>query len=186
MLRMQRRARFTCTGRSGRGRICVARRWLAPRSVSDSDLLPDDKPEDCAQAVANLSPAPLAELEPVKDQGLLEGFCAEPRPEEQIAVNSNGQMLFLPLADIAWVEAVEHGVEVHAGQATHRLRSNLETVAAKLPRDRFIRISPWTLVNTQQVKDIQPASHGNYEVRLRDGSRLALMRGYCRNLLRIA
>ena len=96
-------------------------------------------------------------------------------------MNSNGQMLFLHLADIEWVQAADRGVELRVGRQTHRLRDTFAALAAKLPPDRFLRISPWVLVNMEQIKELQPMVDGRYEVRLRNGTRLTLKRGYCGN-----
>ena len=116
-------------------------------------------------------------LAPQKPKKLLEGFCPEARPEEQIAVNSKGLILFLRLADIEWVEAGNNCVELHIGQETHRLRDTLAAVRAKLPPDRFLRLSRSTLVNIEQIKQLQPMFCGEYEVLLRNGTRLTLRRG---------
>jgi two-component system, LytTR family, response regulator len=107
---------------------------------------------------------------------VLEGFCPEPFSEEQIAVNSNGLMLILRLADIEWLEAVDHGVLLHIGKEAHTLRETLGALVAKLPAGRFLRIGPRTLVNVQQIKDLQPLRHRRCRVLLRSGARLTFMR----------
>jgi two-component system LytT family response regulator len=107
---------------------------------------------------------------------VLEGFCAEPCTEEHIAVNSNGLMLFLRLADIEWLEAVDHSVLLHIGKEAHVLRETLGTFVSKLPAGRFLRVGPWTLVNVQQIKDLQPLRHHRCRVLLRTGTRLTFMR----------
>ena len=105
---------------------------------------------------------------------MLEGFCPEARQEEQIAVNSNGLILFLRLADIEWAEADGDCVKLHVGRQTHLLRDTLAAVGAKLPPDRFLRLGGSTLVNIEQVKDLQPLPQGDYEVLLRNGTWLTL------------
>jgi two-component system LytT family response regulator len=109
---------------------------------------------------------------------MLEGFCPEPRQEEQIAVNSNGIMVFVCLADIEWLEATDDGVALHVGKETHKLRDTLAAVATKLAPGRFLRISPSTLVNLAQIKELQPMFHGRCRVLLRNGTRLTFMRSY--------
>ena len=130
------------------------------------------RPTDCHKPGPSRRCAPSQWLPPQEPKALLEGFCPEPRQEEQIALNSNGLILFLRLADVEWVEAVEQGVELHVGQKTHLLRASLPAVAAKLPPDRFLRINPSTLVNIEQIMGLQPAPHGGYDVLLRSGTRL--------------
>jgi two-component system LytT family response regulator len=115
---------------------------------------------------------------PVKSDKMLEGFCPEPLQEVQIAVNSNGHMLFLRLADVEWLEAVDNCVAMHFGKQTHLLRETLAAVAAKLPPDRFLHISSSTLVNRAQIKELQPMLHGRCRVLLHNGTRLTFMRSY--------
>jgi len=124
------------------------------------------------------APVPLHCLAPQKPNALLEGFCPEPRQDEQIALNSNGLMLFLRLADIGWLEAAEDGVALHVGRHKHLLHETLAAVAAKLPPGRFLRIAPSTLVNVTQIRDLQPMLHGRCAVLLRDGTRLTFLRSY--------
>jgi two-component system LytT family response regulator len=115
----------------------------------------------------------------------LEGFCPEPNQEEQIAINSNGLMLSLHLAEIEWMEAADNCVKLHVGKQTHRLRDTLAVVAAKLPPGRFLRISRSTLVNIEQIMGLQRMFFDEYEVLLRNGTRLTLTRAYCENLRQI-
>jgi two-component system LytT family response regulator len=132
----------------------------------------------CHKPKASQVPVPLKWVAPQKAEGLLEGFCPEPLQEEQIAVNSNGLMLFLRLADVEWLEAVDNCVALHVGKQTHLLRETLAAVAAKLPSDRFLRISPSTLVSRAQIKELQPMFHGRCGVLLHNGTRLTFMRSY--------
>jgi len=107
---------------------------------------------------------------------LLEGFCPEAGHDDHIALNANGLMLFLRLADIDWLEAAEEGVTLHVDRHRHLLRETLEVVAAKLPPGRFLRIAPSTLVNLRQVKELQPMRHGRCAALLHNGTRLIFMR----------
>jgi two-component system LytT family response regulator len=107
---------------------------------------------------------------------VLDGFCPEPHPEEQIALNRNGLMLFLRLADIEWLEAADNRVALHVGRETYVLRETLAALVAKLPPGRFRRIAPCTLVNVAQIKELQPLRHRRCAVVLRSGTRLTFMR----------
>ena len=183
---MQSRARFDWHEETGRVRLSAAARWLPARSTRAPDRALPGEPAGSLKPPASQSPAPFKWLAPHQLNGLLEGFCPEPRQEEQIAVNSNGLMLFLQLADIEWLAAADHGVELRVGKQTHRLRDTLAAVAAKLPADRFLRISPSTLVNIAQIWGLQRMFFDEYEVLLRNGARLTLTRGYCENLRQIS
>lgn len=107
---------------------------------------------------------------------VLEGFCPEPCTEEQIAVNSNGIMLFLRVVDVEWLEAVDHRVLLHIGKETHVLRETLATIVGKLPPGYFLRLGPRTLVNVRHILDLQPLRHRRCQVLLRSGTRLTFLR----------
>ena len=115
-------------------------------------------------------------MAPQGSDKVLEGFCPEPCAEEQIAVNSNGIMLFLRVADVEWVGETDDCVALHVGKETHVLRATLGTLVGKLPPGRFLRIGPRTLVNVQQIMDLQPLRHRRCQVLLRSGVRLTFMR----------
>ena len=182
---MQSRVRIAW--REETGRICRSRtkRWLAAGLTRAPGRALPDEPTGFHKLAASRHSAWFERSRPQNLNGLLEGFCPEPRQEEQIAVNSNGLILFLRLADIEWVEAAGHGVELHVGPETHLLRDTLAAVGAKLPPNRFLRISDSTLVNREQIKELQPMCRGEYVVLLRNGKRLALTRGYCDKLRQI-
>jgi DNA-binding LytR/AlgR family response regulator len=116
---------------------------------------------------------------------LLDGFCPDPSQDEQVAVNPNGLMLSVHLADIEWMEATNDCVKLHVSRHTHRLRDTLAVLAAKLPPGRFLRISRSTLVNIEQIQGLQRMFFDEYEVVLRDGTRLPLTRAYWENLRQI-
>jgi two-component system LytT family response regulator len=116
---------------------------------------------------------------------LLDGFCPDPSLEEQVAVNPNGLMLSVRLADIEWIEAADDCVKLHVGRHTHRLRDTFAVLTAKLPLGRFLRISRSTLVNIEQIQGLQRMFFDEYEVVLKDGTRLPLTRAYWENLRQI-
>ena len=182
---MQSRARFAWPGKTGRTSECPAARRLAAVSTRAPSRTSPHDPAHPRKRTARRRPAPVKQLPPPKSNDLLEGFCPEPSQEEQIAVNSNGLMLFLRLADIEWMETADTGVKLRIGKQTHRLRDTLEALAAKLPPGRFLRISRSTLVNIEHLKGVQRMFFDEYEVVLRNGARLILTRAYCENLHQI-
>ena len=104
--------------------------------------------------------------------GLLEGFCPEPRLEEQLAVNAGGRLLLLRLADIDVVQAEANGVALHVGREVYVLSDSLAAIGAKLPPGLFRRIGVSSLVNVRQVKGLRRLCQGEWQVLLRSGSRL--------------
>jgi DNA-binding LytR/AlgR family response regulator len=129
--------------------------------------------------------APAQRPAPDKPKDSLEGFCPDPSQDEQVAVNPNGLMLSVRLADMEWIEATDDCVKLHVAKHTHRLRDTLAVLAAKLPPGRFLRISRSTLVNIEQIQGLQRMFFDEYEVLLKDGTRLPLTRAYWENLRQI-
>ena len=185
MCGMQSRARFAWPGKAGCAGECPSTRRLAATPARGPNLSSPHDPTHSRKRIARRRSVPVERLAPPKPNDLLEGFCPEPSQEEQIAVNSNGMMLFLRLADIEWMEAADNCVKLRVGRQTHRLRDALAAVAAKLPPGRFLRISRSTLVNVEHVKGVQCMFFDEYEVLLRNGARLALTRAYYENLRHI-
>ena len=150
--------------------------WLPARLACLLRRTVPREPAGGRESHSNEAAGSLNCLAPQESNALLEGFCPEPRQDEQIALNSKGFMLFLRLADIEWLEAAEDGVALHVSRHKLLLHETLAAVTAKLPPGRFLRIAPATLVNVAQIKELQPISHGRCAVLLRDGTRLTCMR----------
>ena len=155
---MQGRARFVWRRMPGRTHPCPAARRGPVRCVRNRTSPHGQATALEAAAVSNL--ASLKWLASPKPDTLLDGFCPEPPQDEQVAVNSNGQMLFLRLAEITWVKAANWGVELHVGHQTHRLRDTFGALAAKLPPDRFLRLNARVLVNVTELKALGPRTRG--------------------------
>jgi hypothetical protein len=169
-------------GDRGRGRGSLAARRLTALSPRAPGRALPGRKTDCREGAGGEGPARFNPPAPEKAEGLLEGFCPEPQPEEQVAVNSNGRLLLLRLADIDWLEATDNCVALHVGTETHPLEDTLGAVMAKLPPGRFLRISPSALVNVGQIKDLRPMCQSEWRVLLRNGTRLTLTRGYGEHL----
>jgi LytTr DNA-binding domain len=185
MLAMHSRARFAWRGNTGCSGECPSLCRLAAASTRAPGRIPPLDPARPGKQPARRRPAPVKKPPQTKTNELLEGFCPEPSQEEQIAVNANGLMLFLRLADIEWLEAADNGVKLRVGKQTHRLRDTLAALAAKLPPGRFLRISRSTLVNIEHVAGVQRMFFDEYEVLLRNGARLTPTRAYYESLSQI-
>jgi two-component system LytT family response regulator len=109
---------------------------------------------------------------------LLDDLKSEPRQTERLAVKSEGRIFFVKLAEIDWVEAADNYVKLHVGSEAHLLRETMTALEKRLPTERFLRISRSTIVNIDQIKELQPLFHGEYVVILRSGARLTLTRSY--------
>jgi two-component system LytT family response regulator len=107
---------------------------------------------------------------------------AAKRPLRRVLVRSAGRIHFVSTSEIDWIEAAGHYVTLHAGRQAHLLRETMAALAARLDADRFVRVGRGTIVNLDAVRELQPASHGDLDVVLRNGTRLRASRRYAKGL----
>jgi two-component system LytT family response regulator len=99
-----------------------------------------------------------------------------------IAIRSIGEVAFVAIADIDWIEAADYYACLHVGTATHILRRTLSELADELMPCGFARTHRSTIVNLARVVRLALGADGEHEVELRDGTRLKLSRRYRRAL----
>lgn len=80
--------------------------------------------------------------------------------------------------DIDWIEAAGVYVNVHARGEEFLYRGGLAAVAERLDPFRFVRIHRSTIVNLRSVGVLERRSHGEFTVRLKDGTELVMSRTY--------
>jgi two-component system, LytTR family, response regulator len=101
-----------------------------------------------------------------------------PGPARRLVVKSPGQVLFVEVASIDWIEAAGYYACLHVGKDTHVIRRALADLERDLGEDRFLRIHRSTIVNRHRVRGLELQSAGEYEVVLESGVRLRLSRRY--------
>jgi two-component system, LytTR family, response regulator len=104
------------------------------------------------------------------------------KPAQRLVVRSRGQVLFLTVADIDWIEAAGYYACVHAGSETHIIRRTLSELEQDLGEERFIRIHRSTIVNLERIRGLELADGGEYEVLLKSEVRLPLSRRFRKRL----
>ena len=97
-------------------------------------------------------------------------------PADRVAVKADGRIVFLRPEEIVRVEAADNYVILHLSSGRLMVRETMAAVEARLGGRAFARINRSALVQLAQVREIQPAQHGDYTVVLRDGTRLPLSR----------
>lgn len=107
---------------------------------------------------------------------------AQSRSAERLVVRSQGQVLFLSVAEIDWIEAAGYYACVHAGNDTHILRRSLAELAQDLGEEKFIRIHRSIVVNLERIRALELQAGGEYEVVLGSKVRLRLSRRYRKRL----
>ena len=98
---------------------------------------------------------------------------------DRIVVKARGRVRFLPVEEIAWIEADDVYVRIHSADRTSYLHlAPLRELEASLDPRRFVRIHRSTIVNLEFAAELQADSHGEFAVLLRDSTVLRLSRSY--------
>lgn len=104
------------------------------------------------------------------------------RAAERLVIRNQGQVLFVNVADIDWIEAAGYYACLHVGGDTHILRRTLSELQQDLGEEKFTRIHRSVIVNLQRVHGLELQAGGEYEVVLRSKRRLRLSRRYRKQL----
>ena len=104
-------------------------------------------------------------------------------PEEDVTskklmVKDGGEVQFIPLADIEWVDAAGDYMCVHAAGQTHVMRSTMKELEAQLADGDFARIHRSTIVNLRHVAGAKTLAGSDYQLTLESGAQLKVSRGY--------
>jgi len=93
-----------------------------------------------------------------------------------IAVRQWNRVHFVRVEDIDFVEAEDNYVVVHAASRAYKGRDRISDVASQLDARRFVRIHRSTIVHIAKIREVQPLTHGDHAVILRDGKVLRVAR----------
>jgi two-component system LytT family response regulator len=100
------------------------------------------------------------------------------RPLDRIAIKGTGQVSFVNISDIDWIEAADYYTCLHVGTKTHLLRRSMAELEQELDPAVFCRIHRSSIVNIARVERLKLNPEGEYEVMLKHGVRLRLSRRY--------
>jgi two-component system LytT family response regulator len=97
---------------------------------------------------------------------------------DRFVVKSAGSTRFLRVAEIDWIEAAGVYVTLHVAGQDFLYRASLTELAGKLDPQRFIRVHRSAIVNIESIVQLEPATHGEFELVLKNGSRTRVSRTY--------
>jgi len=97
---------------------------------------------------------------------------------DRLVVKGSGTTRFIRVADIDWIEGAGVYVNLHVAGKELLYRSALNELAGRLDPMRFVRVHRSTIVNIDSVLELQPISHGEFEIILKDGHRSRVSRTY--------
>jgi two-component system, LytTR family, response regulator len=126
------------------------------------------------------------QLQRTREPGAASAAPQASTPSDRITVKADGRIVFLKPEEIVRVEAADNYVLLHLVEGRLMLRETMAAIEARLGSAEFARINRSAIVRLAQIREIQPAQHGDYTVILRDGTRLPLSRSLRGQLDRFA
>ena len=102
----------------------------------------------------------------------------QPRKLERLAIKSVGQVIFVKIHEIDWIEAADYYACLHTATGAHLLRRSMADLELELDPTAFCRIHRSTIVNLGRVRSLKLGADGESVVVLTDGTSLRLSRRY--------
>jgi two-component system LytT family response regulator len=100
----------------------------------------------------------------------------------RLMVKNKGRVIFLQVRDIDWIKALSNYVELHVGNQTYLLRDTVSSLEARLDPASFARVHRSVIVNRDRIRELQPWSHNDYLLIMKDGTEIRVSRRYHKNL----
>jgi two-component system LytT family response regulator len=107
---------------------------------------------------------------------------SRPGRAERIVVKSAGEVSFIKISDIDWIEAADYYACLHVGSRNHLVRRSLADLENELDANQFCRVHRSGIVNLDRVRGLKLHEDGEYEVLLETGARVRLSRRYRKEL----
>ena len=105
-----------------------------------------------------------------------------PREVDRFVIKGAGQVAFVRISDIDWIEAADYYACLHVRTKTHLLRRRMSDLEHELDQAVFCRIHRSSIVNLNRIRGLEINKDGEYEVALDTGARLRLSRRYRKQL----
>jgi len=96
----------------------------------------------------------------------------------RVAVHEEDGIVFVPVERILWIEAANKYVVIHTTGRTHIARQTMQSLETRLDPKQFVRIHRSILVRKAAVRGLHPLFHGDYLVKLNNGTELKLSRNF--------
>ena len=130
-----------------------------------------------SRAIAQLDQNQKHETDPTL-YAFVEQLRAERGYTRRFAVRTGSKVHFVRTDDIDWIDAAENYVQLHIAGTVHLVRETMKSLEAQLNPGVFIRVHRSIIINIDRVASIEPYSHGEYIVTMKDGTPLTSSRTY--------
>lgn len=100
----------------------------------------------------------------------------------RVSIKVNGRIVVLNIEDVEWITSEGNYVSLHSKGKAYLLRETMDRIEKKLDPGAFVRLRRSTIVRIDQIQELHPTSKGEFEVILKDATRLSSTRRYRKNL----
>lgn len=114
-------------------------------------------------------------------QSVLHMMTAMPRGQaylDRLILKSAGATHFVRVADVDWIEGAGVYVNLHVAGKELLYRATLNELTTRLDPARFVRVHRSAMINIDSVVRLEPVSHGEFDVILKDGRQTRVSRTY--------
>src|SRR5215213_3859494 len=74
---------------------------------------------------------------------------------ESLELHDRGRVFEVSVDDIDWIEAADYYVQLHTGATSYLHRESMQSLAARLDPERFVRVHRSAIVNRLRVREIR-------------------------------
>jgi two-component system LytT family response regulator len=98
--------------------------------------------------------------------------AAPTEPLQRFFIKTGGEVHFVPVDEVDWLEANGYCTRIHTGKKAHLLHGNLGGFEAQLDPKKFTRINRSAVINLNRVRSLKNWFHGECMVVLSNGIEL--------------
>ena len=97
---------------------------------------------------------------------------------EWLTVKKDERILLVKASDIHSIEAYGNYIKIKLHEAQHLVRETINNISIRLDPSSFIRIHRSTMVNVNEIRELQAWRRREYRVVMKSGQTFTLSRGY--------
>jgi hypothetical protein len=98
-------------------------------------------------------------------------------PPQRLLIKKMGREFLIQVRNIEWIEASGNYANLHLKNSVYPMRITMDKLEKLLP-SQFVRIHRSSIVNLEQIEEIQPLETGDYQMTLHGKKTLLLSRRY--------
>ena len=108
---------------------------------------------------------------------------AQSKTKTRIPIPSGNKTIFIDKDEIRYILASNYHIELYTQDAKYVLRNSMYHILRELDAELFIRIHRSSIVNLNFVKELINSAYGEIDVKMEDGKKLRVSKGYRKQFL---